>query len=624
MTTTTKTTTPAATRKRNRALLAAAAAALLAAGALQTTRVEAAATGALTIAAPEVDKEHGEVAALIGATRADGSAARLADVRLLLDDVEAGAAIGDDGIADYSGDHPRWSPPIAVGVVYLWAKGGPQTVQEGLEAMFKHVPGRVSVYPTPYGQGYRPVITRISAARAAGGDLAEVQPLDGDQYKVVEAVRFNAAKLGEDEAPIKHLIIVTDGRDFVEHDERAFAALGDELRKKKLRVEVVWVRPPVDSRQAAANVSNLVEAARGRQLDANTAGDLPALTESLADNISGLRRYRFAVNWSARTFGGKRRVGAVATVDNATLTGQDGTVTLPGSGGAIFGLVLGIIAVVAAAGFGVVVALKKGRGGKLDELLDELQQIVRQGTPADEAVLDLSQRFPDSIHKVATLDVAKLDPAKYRFLKTRAGQARIKEIQKQLESGDAEEAVNDEVAKIISDAVVKKQDPGEVARQIRAKVSDDQLAALSRADSQNLKDGLARAAKDHAGLKASRAADFASEVQDALRSSAGPPLAVGWFARATGPGKRGQTIALPTGRVVVGRSPDCNMRIPDDQQLADRHAEIREAEGQFVIKPLDGRVAVEDQDLAAEQTLSDGTTVTLGACRYVFKCVVGR
>lgn len=611
--------------RRALAVIASAAAGFVALGFAAAT-AHAAPGAVLTVAAPEVDKEKGEVAALIGAARADGSAAKLADVRLLLDEAEAGTPVGDDAMADYSSDHPKWPVPIAVGVVYLWAKGGPQTVLDGLEGMFKHVPSKVSVYPTPYGQGYRPVITRITAARAAGGDLADIPPLEGDQYKLIEAVRFNAGKLEQDDAPIKHLVIITDGRDFVEHDERAFAALGDELRKKKLRVEVIWVRPPVDSVQAAANVRLLVEAARARQLSADAPGDVPALAESLADSVAGLRRYRFAVSWSAKTFGGKRRVGAVASVDGATVTGQDGNVTLPGSPGALFGLVLGIAAVLGLGGFAIFWAVRHGRGGggKLDDLLAEVVQIVRLGTPADEAVMDLSQRFPDAIHKLATLDVMKLDPAKYRYLRTRAGQSRIKEIQRQLESGDAEPVVNEEVAKILSGAMSKGQQPDEVARQIKARVSDDQFAALSRADNDRLKDSLQRVSKDHAGLKSSRAVDFASEVQDALRAAAGPPMAVGWFARATGPGKRGQTLAIPGARVLVGRSPDANLRIADDQQVADRHAEIREADGQFLIRPLEGRVTVEEQELQGERALVDGETVTLGGGRYVFKCVVGR
>jgi hypothetical protein len=609
--------TPSPTARLTFTFVAAFAAALLAGGAR-------AAAPSLTVASPEVDAEHGEVAALIGATRPDGTAARLADVRLLLDDAEAGGSVGDDAIADYSTDHPKWTPPIAIGVVYLWAKGGPETVLDGLEALFKHIPGRVSVYPTPYGQGYRPVITRVTAARAAGGDLADIPPLVGDQYKLVEAVRFNAGKLAEDEAPIKHLVIVTDGRDFVEKDERAFGALGDELRKKHIRVETIWVRPPVDSVQAAANMRDLGEAARARQLTADAPGDLPSLTESLADSIAGLRRYRFALAWTARAFGGSKRVGATASVDGTTVTGQDGNVSLPGSTGVVVGLALAIVALVGGVGFGVWAWRRTAGGGKLGELVEELQQIVRLGTPADEAVMDLSQRYPDSVHKIKTLDVGKLDPKRYRYLRTRAGQARIKEIQKQLEDGDAGPVVDDEVAKILSGGMSKGQGAQDVARQIRARVGDDRVGALSRAASGNLKASLARVANDHAPLKASRAADFAAEVQEALRGASGPQLAVGWLARATGPGKRGQTLPLPAGRVIVGRSVDCQLRIAEDQQLVDRHAEIRENNGEFLIKPLDGRVAVEDQDLQEEKPLVDGAVVTLGACRYVFKCVVAR
>jgi hypothetical protein len=380
--------------------------------------------------------------------------------------------------------------------------------------------------------------------------------------------------------------------------------------------------------QAAANVRDLAEAARARLLQAETAHDLPALTESLADSVAGLRRYRFMPSWGARSFGGSKRVGAVATVDGATVSGQDGTVTLPGSGGAIFGIVLVVLAVLGGGGAAAWFLVKRGgggRGGKLDDLLQELQQIVRLGTPADEAVMDLSQRFPDSIDKLRTLDLGKLDPARYRYLRTRAGQSRIKEIKKQLDSDDAEPVVGEEVAQILSGGMSKGQKASDVARQIRARVGDDKLAALSRAKSDNLRGSLARVAHNHAPLKASRAVDFAAEVQEALRSASGPPLAVGWFVRATGPGKRGQTVAIPVGRAItIGKSADCQVQIPDDQQLADKHAELRELDGEFLIRPLEGRVAVEEKELQAAQPLTDGVTVTLGGCRYVFKCVVGR
>lgn len=584
-----------------------------------------AASSTLLVAAPEVDREKSEVVVLAGGERADGTPARLENPILLLDDAEAGPALGDDALVDYAGEHPRWTPPIAIGLVYLWSKGGPETVMDGIESLFKHVPGRVTVYPTPYGQGYRPVLTRLTAARAAGGDLVDLPPLVGNQYKLIEAVRFNASKLGEDESPIKHLVIITDGTDFAEHDARGFALLGEELRRKKLRVELVWLRPQADAVQAAANVRALSEASRARQISADSPADLRAMTESLADALIGLRRLHFALPWSSRMLGGTRRVGVVASIDGVAVKAHDGSVVLPVATAALAGM---LVAVLLIAGGGFVVVFRVGRGGrrsgKLFALLDELQQLVRLGISADAAVVQLSQKFPDHVEQLRTLDVTRLDPAKYRYLRTRAGQSRIKEIQKQLEDSEGEPVVDGEVASILSRAMTSGVEPQEAARQIKARVTDDKWSALSRARDQNLNESLARAANDFAPLQAPQAAHFASDVRAALRSRDGAQLAVGWLARATGPGRRGETLTLLGSPCVVGRGGDCTLRVTDDPQLADRHAEIHQSDGEFKIRSVGGHVAVDERDVTAQQALSDGAVVTLGSCRYVFKCVIER
>src|SRR5262249_31839658 len=190
----------------------------------------------LVVGAVEYDADGSEVALLVGALRADGTPAKLADARLLLDGSEVATAAALEPLASYATDHPKWTPPLAIGVVYQWAAGSPQQVLDGIEALFKHLPARATVYPTPYGQGYRPVITKITAARAAGGDLAEVPPLEGDQLRLAGAVRFNLHKLGEDDAPLKHLVLVTDGRDAESGQPGAFAALGEELRHQHVQL----------------------------------------------------------------------------------------------------------------------------------------------------------------------------------------------------------------------------------------------------------------------------------------------------------------------------------------------------------------------------------------------------
>jgi hypothetical protein len=600
-------------------------------------RPAGAAASTLVVAAPELDREHGTLSVLVGAARVDGSPARIENPRLLFDDVEVGTLLGDDSITDYSSEHPRWTPPIAIGLVYLWSKGGPEAIMDGIEALFKHVPGRVTVYPTPYGQGYRPVLTRLTAARAAGGDLVDLPPLVGDQYKLIESVRFNASKLGEDDSSIKHLVIITDGTDFAEHDAKGFAELGEELRRKKLHVELVWFRPQADSVQAATNVRALSEAARARQISADSPADLRAMTESLADALVGLRRLDFAIPWTARLLGGEKRLGLVASVDGVPLKAQAGVLGLPASTSTTVGIGLGIL--LACGGLGLVVwrvsrreSGGAGRGGhgsksggasrRLPALLDELQNLVRIGTSADTAVVHLSQKFPEALDLLETLDVQKLDPNQFRYLRTRAGQARIREIQQRLRDSDAEPLVDREVASILSRAMTSGVEPREAARQIMARVPDNRWGALSRAGDQSLQDSLARAGQDFAPLKAAQAAGFAVGVRTALRAREHAHLSVGWLARANGPGRRGETLAIATPSCSIGRSFECGLRIGEDSQLAERHAEITLVGAEFVLRPLDGRVMLDEREVTAARPLADGAVVTLGSCRYVFKCVV--
>src|SRR5262249_10926281 len=86
-------------------------------------RVRAAAAPGVLVGAPEYDREAAELVVLVGALRSDGSPAKLSDVRLVLDGSDAGAAVALDPVSSYAADHPKWEPPIAVGVVYLWAQG---------------------------------------------------------------------------------------------------------------------------------------------------------------------------------------------------------------------------------------------------------------------------------------------------------------------------------------------------------------------------------------------------------------------------------------------------------------------------------------------------------------------
>src|SRR6185436_3205405 len=114
----------------------------------------------------------GELVLYVSGRAPDGSPAAVTEPQLSIDGDGPLAPIGRDKIDDYAVDHPRWTPPFAVGIVYLWSKGAPRTIMDGVEQLFRHVPGRVAVYPTPYGQKYRKVVSKLTATRVAGGEVA--------------------------------------------------------------------------------------------------------------------------------------------------------------------------------------------------------------------------------------------------------------------------------------------------------------------------------------------------------------------------------------------------------------------------------------------------------------------
>jgi predicted component of type VI protein secretion system len=118
---------------------------------------------------------------------------------------------------------------------------------------------------------------------------------------------------------------------------------------------------------------------------------------------------------------------------------------------------------------------------------------------------------------------------------------------------------------------------------------------------------------------------LALEIQAALRNesraSAKAGLAVGWLVRAAGPGKRGETLRTPSGRAVLGRAPECGVRLDADTQVAQQHAAISERRGAFYIEPIQGGLKVETKAASGRVPLGDGDTIEIGQSRFVFKCV---
>jgi hypothetical protein len=588
------------------------------AGASPVAAAMAAAAPELFSAQPSYDVESGQLALLVGASHADGSPAKPTALRLLVGGAEAAEPLA---LAPLPIDNAKWEPPFAIGVVYLWATGSPQQVLDGVEALCKHLPASTRVYPTPYGQGYRGVITRLTAARAAGGDLSETPPLEGNQYRLLDAVRFNARKLAEDEALIKYLIIVTDGRDPRAVDDPGLAsAVGRELLQAGLRVAIVGSPASEDIDAAHRNLSELAAAAHARMLAADHANDLLPLVEAQAETLLDWSSARFAIPWRMR--GGWRAIAVRGFVDGRQIQSPELRIEIPG--GAPWGLigVFGfLLAGAAGAGFWL---LRRRTAGATPEplLLDELEEIIRLGLPAVRAVEELSLVFPDSVHELLELDLRNL-PTRYGFLRTRAGQSRLAEIQHLLATNAGEATLDEEMAEILAQGIARKQAAPKTAEHLQALVAGARWAALARASRDDLEESLRAASEDFAELGSPAAVAYVQGVQAALREPSAHPLAapaVGWFVRAAGPGQRGQTFQLVAPSCLVGRGVGCQLRL-SDESVAEEHAEMVCEGSEFVLVPRQGSVKVEGTELPSARPLIDGETVEIGNQRFIFKCV---
>jgi hypothetical protein len=175
---------------------------------------------------------------------------------------------------------------------------------------------------------------------------------------------------------------------------------------------------------------------------------------------------------------------------------------------------------------------------------------------------------------------------------------------------------------VLNQSMSAQAAPDQVASSIAARVPEDQWAAFSRMRL----DELARALRASGGALATpQARSVALEIQAALRQEsrkrASNAMTVGWLVRAAGQGKRGETMRLPSGRAVLGRGPECQVRMDADPQIAGQHAAIVERRGGFYIEPMEGAIKVETKPVSGRAPLGDGDTIEIGQSRYVFKCV---
>lgn len=569
---------------------------------------------------------------LVGVDAPDPARMRVEEVKVAFGGT-ARAPQAQKPFLDFATEQARrndvWRPPVALGVVYLWAEGAPAEVLRGIHRLARRLPQRTVVLPTPYGQGRYPVINPTTAGRIAGGGIDDQAPIPGDAVAFLDAARANAADLGKDGSPVRALVLISDGRDYQHaHDPAAFSALGAELRAARLLVQIVGLPDAGDRAQSLANLKALASGANARLLVADDASELPNLIEAAGTVFFDAVVVRARLPWSKRAFGGAVPVSIHAVVGGARLAVDVGSLTVDGNG--LGPVVVGVPALLLVLGGLGFVFLRRGRGGEptmdVDAFLDHLQELVRRRVAPDRAVADLSRRHPEAIAELPGLDVDALDIDRYRLLRSRAGRARVKELAGAMASSGTGShgapAAAGGVAGLLADAFTRKSTASECARQIRARLSDRDWAPFARLGFAQVAAFLKSACAGHPALGSAKARAFVLQVQDALRGDeGGGSIAVAWLVRSAGPGRRGETVRLLMPVAVVGDDPGCQVRLPGIG-ASPRHLEVRESGGGFTVAPLDGAIKVEGAPVSGRRSLVDGETIEIGSAQFVFKAVI--
>jgi hypothetical protein len=584
------------------------------------------------------DASTRDLSFFVGGVEDDGRALRAESIELLIDGARVDTAPSSQHLSDWSAAAAEasasWRPPLVVGLVYLWIDGVPAGVLDGLHALFQRVPPRTTVFPTVYGR-LRQGRARLSAADI--GRLDEVPYLESYRPNLIDAVATDLADLAPEDAPLKILVIVTDGRDFADPKGEGpgdFGEIGRKLREAGVTPFVIGFPPrdPADAAQAAANLRALHDAAGGFLRTLDQPDDLENTLESLGQAVGDLRRVQVAEPFSWRLLGGRHRLSVRVATSEGRLSAEVGPIT--GTGG------VGGIALVALAAFVIMavatVALLRLRapGGRgvdrsdddddddTESLVTEAHDLIRRGASPARAVEELSRGRGSSVRGLVGLDADILEDPRFPYFRTRPGRIRLKEIQDILsKKSAARPALDETLAQIVAEAIKGGAPAEQTAENLAARVSPDDATAFAALRLEELAQALRDAARQHAVLATPRARGAAVAIQDALRArgTKSRGVAVAWLVRAAGPGRRGETLRLAGARVVLGSAASSAVRLDGDPTVAASHAEIAVSSGEFVIAPLEGTVSVEAKPVRGRRALADGDSIELGAGVFVFK-----
>lgn len=589
---------------------------------------------------PLVDRDAGEMTLLVGGISEEGATLKPNTVEVEIDGAPGPAPKSVEVFSDYaqaaSEASQAWKSPLAVGLVYLWVKDVPtgisDAILEGVGGFFRRIPGRSDVYVTFYGRKRQP-IPKLKASEI-GGQLHDLGYIPGDRPNLADAIRVDLKALLGDDSPFKVMLVVTDGRDYNDSsgDSSAdFGAVADEINKAGVKLMVVSFPPSeVDAEQSTKNLGDLASAGAFRRAVEQPI-EVQSTLESLGQSIADMRRVKLELPWAWRTFGGTHKLRLNVSSEGKRRAIEVGKVTVPAGTTWLLLLIGGVIGVLLIAAVVVVLVRRRSSADEVSDQPDEqavvsaAHALIQRGLPARRALVELTRSFPNDVGTLAELDPSVFADERYPLFKTKAGRRRFEELQALLtHQGDDDTAIGPELAELLSQSIANQVAPDQVASSIAARVPEEQWSAFARLGLDELAKALRASGSRHPVLASPRARGIALEIQAALRNESrttNKSLAVGWLVRAAGQGKRGETLRLPEGRVILGRGSACQIRLDGDTQVAEQHAVISERRGAFSIEPMQGQVRVETKPVTGKHPLGDGDTIEVGQGRYVFKCV---
>jgi hypothetical protein len=592
---------------------------------------DAAAGPALIATRPSLDPQSGEYVAFVGGIDENGRSLKVSSVEVMASGERTPLVASTQSLSDWAAQASEhgatWRPPLVVGLVYLWVKGVPRGVLDGIHAFFQRVPSRTTVLPTVYGR------KRQGRASLIAADISrldeEVPPLENYRPNLIDAVRLDLVDLAVHPAPIKILVVVTDGRDFADPKGQGpgdFAALGREIRKAGVTALLVGYPPEADALQSAANLRELRDAAGGFLRVLDQPEDLENTLESLGQAIGDLQHVQFASPWSWRALGASRRVSLrLVTGSGKRLNAEAGSIEVPAGS---FLIVAISIAVVFIAMLAVGVALVRRRRGSRAHLVDNdtivtaAHDLIRRGTSPERAVEELSRAFAETVLDLVDLDPEVMNDPRFPYFRTRLGRQRMQEIRDLLANKSAGvPELAPVIAQVLAAAVSDRTTPELAAETMSARASVDECTAFAAMKLEQLAQALSSVAREHIVLGTPRARGVAVAIQDALRlrGSNRRGIVVGWLVRSAGSGRRGETLRIGEGRTVLGAASECQIQIGGDPGVVPQHAEVRAEAGEFVLVPLGGTISVEGTAVHGRHVLSDGETLQLGRGMFVFK-----